>query len=730
MIPLSTHLQHLSRNALHGLILTSSTAYILAAVSGQAWPNLIGSVLAFLSPAAALATRREWRPTPAGAWAIVVAIAFLCWMVVAGFVSSEANGRSWGSMLVHAAGAAALAVSAGTIPTSRAINILGLATSLSVLCCALLYPMMSWWTGGPFSRTGIMGYNQLNIFGLLVTPAIAAWLLWLRHIRLPRRTKAISWTIGISAALWTLTVLTSTGRRASLILVVAILLWLALHPLIVRWPRTATVALTLFTGLCLSILVLALRHPNPFSADWRTLAPSDMAATLLVKADPLRVPLYRLAGEAIGKSPFMGDGYNALVNAADPRNDNVRIKRSQEGWATQESHCEYLQRLAEGGPVALFLMLAVGMMMGWRSLRCPERHLALPLQILTISTAVSLAFHGIYQWPLSLAWTGCIAGICLARSRGSSTLHQPRSRFALGAAWVLAGACLLAAPGALVSSLGKAVQRPQMSELSIRIDPVPTHIRWQAETLAGHLASIEGQERANAVLDIAADQIGEVLLMPSRSSIGLLKPPGDQRDMLVINWLMERPGDWTGYQYISNANLLPGDLRRQWGWVNDREIPEWRPEWDGDWNYTSLVEAMLAICHGAGEDDHIRNWLSERNRGFVTLSDINWLMIRAVAGRPSISGKWMTEWAARASLLDNGLGSQAELLNRITDPLQLRALSPLLDNPLLVATRRTKPELSRPDRADSRARTMTAAVRSLIERLDAVVGTQRDSGKP
>jgi O-antigen ligase len=651
---------------------------------------------------------------------MIIGVLFLAWMALVNAMAPEQHGRAWGGWLVHAAGAAALAVAVGTIPASRAIHILGLATSLSALSCMVMYPVMHWRTGGSFAQTSIMGFNQINIFGLLVTPGIVAWLFWLRGIRLRPRTKSILWSIGILAALWTLSVLTLTGRRASLILVAAVVGWICVAPLARRWPRLVLsgIAGTIIGGAI--VLALALRHPDPFAADWRTLSPSDVSAALLVRMDPLRVPLYRLAGDAIATDPVAGGGYNALIGVSTPDNENLLVKRSQEGWATQEAHCEYLQRLAEGGIPALLLMLAVGALMARRAWTCNERHLRMPLQILTLSVAISLAFHGIYQWPLSLAWTGCVAGICLARSRGQAHLSPRRNSALLTTAWALSAVCLAATPGALISSLGKSTVRPGLAETALAVDPIPTHIRWQAETLSGTLSAAGRTGHADAVLDCAAGAVGEVLVMPSRVANALRSPPGPARDRAVATWIRERPADWSAYATISDASPLDPDIRDRWSWIKGITSPAWDQGWDDSADYRQTTDAMIAICRGAGSDEVVGQWMAARARRFTTLGDLNWLVVRAVASRPALAGGWIDAWASRAALQDLALGSPAELLDSVTDPRPLRALRPLLANPLMRTALAPPPSQRRRGPPDPRADDLDRAIRAFTARLRSV----------
>jgi O-antigen ligase len=344
--------------------------------------------------------------------------------------------RRW---LAFATGVVALALAAA--PALRARRHL-LRASVAIVCggvavavCGLvgrlvfgnkLYGVFSVPTVAPFgpfvSKNHFAGYVEL---AALIAVGLASgladearraegWLSWIES----RRAKWVVLAWG-AALLLILAVPASLSRGGFVSLAAGLLAFAVLRLWTRRGSRPAArgVAGGLALGL---VLVVGLTAVLPSEARDRVLS---LAGISTEHSGAYRLGVWRDTLSLIGSSPLVGSGFGSYVDALP------RFKTAAGNLRVEHAESDWLELLAEGGTLALLLVVAVVALgfASWRRRRTEESRLGQALGSAAIAGLVTLLVHGAVDFNMRIPACALVAAVLLGLFAGDGAVssHRP-----------------------------------------------------------------------------------------------------------------------------------------------------------------------------------------------------------------------------------------------------------------------------------------------------------------
>lgn len=395
---------------------------------------------------------------------LVLGFGLLAWMSLLQVTLVTAHPSGWWRICERAAALVLVLAMVGSGCCSRVLlHHLGAASALTAVVVAILNRLHG--HVGDMNTT-CFAYGHVNVFANTVGPVLWAWCAFLISEKQFRRDRG--WLV--LAALGSIAfavVAIDTGRRGAALGISAAggllaLMWI--------WRRSRAVALVLVAGL----LVVT------WSIGVRLFA--DPVPTLRNE----RVALYRAGWHTAIEGLPWGFGHYGALQVQTGANESARHLTATGTWGTH-IHNEFLDALLDGGPIALALVIGLGVLGAFKISRVSDSSQRRAAVAGAAAVFVHLMTDNVYGTEVGQVWLGLAAGIVWAMP--SVAVQQPALRLLIWPipvpsvrliAWPLV---LLATWGAMHAIYPAVLHRdayPSVHVLCLRQALDPTSVQMRA----------------------------------------------------------------------------------------------------------------------------------------------------------------------------------------------------------------------------------------------------------
>ena len=269
----------------------------------------------------------------------------------------------------------------------RLIGHLGAASAITAVV-VLVMNHVHGYTGS--MQTTSYAFGHVNVFANTVGPALWAW--WALLLSDPNQRRArLPLLIAVIGTLAYVLIAVDTGRRGAalgLVAAVGFLAWLWL------WRRSRSLAVILAAVVVAAALLLAIKLF------------SDPVPSLRNE----RIALYRAGWHTAVEGFPWGYGHYGALQVQQGASDAARHLTATGSWGTH-IHCEPLDVLLDGGPVALALVAIIAALTLAKLARISDPGLRRSAQVLMAAVGVHLVTDNVYGTEAGQAFLGLAVGI-------------------------------------------------------------------------------------------------------------------------------------------------------------------------------------------------------------------------------------------------------------------------------------------------------------------------------
>jgi hypothetical protein len=604
-------------------------------------------------------------------WFIATLLLLEAWMAGIQLLRAEALPAGWWCFIERAAGVATLALLVGAAPEVRGmVRLLGASAAMAVTVCAIL----NGWLGllHPL-ETDCYGFGHINILANTAGPSLIALVVllvtdWRTTGRPPLRDLLLAGCGVISLGVITV----ATERRGVLLGAAAAMLWLLVRWL---WVRQRRLAIALVAA---SALVGALSVLHLFTN-----------TTPGLRAE--RVSLYRSGLEGVVAGAPWGFGHYGALHLQTVQGEASRHMTANGGYG-EDIHNQFLESALDGGPVALFLVLAAIALAAWKAMTISDAGLRLAFQAMGMAILVHLLTDPVYGTEVGVVWLSVVAGMMFA-APARAVLPAPRWLPPLPLlAWP---AALLAAAGA-ASDLRPALQGArsgvQDSYRCLETVLTPQAVCLYSEKLLESEDPWMDLERRKAVLAISTGRMGWTIRTAMFEVDRALRAGEDEASVTAIMRVLDlNPFFKEYYEQLANllgrhpgcARLVPAATRVRLQYLGgDAKLPRpdiGRPPSGIDGAADLYAAIIWSIANGLPWKD-LDGPLQGLCRRYGDIQGVAQLAVMAACTAPEGTFAWL---AADAATLGVGLRSPGATINAFalaTTPAQARTLLPIAAN--------------------------------------------------
>lgn len=324
---------------------------------------------------------------------LLVAGAWLAWMLVVEAVRGGTPTSAWWRFAEHAAALALCVAIVARRPTADGL----LRHAGAAAACAVAIAVTANAGNGMLRHleTACFGFGHVNVLTNTAGPALLAWLtltaLRWRAGRRPDTRDLVLLGVGVGL-LALLTVV--TGRRGVVAGWGVAGLWFC-------WSWLRARRRLLADGLLVVVLLAGA------AALWR------LSTLTVAVGRSERVDIYRAAWDGVRASWPWGYGFYGAMQVQVAPGEHARHVTAAGGRGTH-AHNELLDTLLDGGPVALLLVLVLLGLLAWRVRRMADPVHRAAFTAMGLAMAVHMLTDNCYGTTLGLAWCGVVAGMILA----------------------------------------------------------------------------------------------------------------------------------------------------------------------------------------------------------------------------------------------------------------------------------------------------------------------------
>jgi O-antigen ligase len=326
-------------------------------------------------------------------WFTVLGIVWLLWMCLVQGVLAPAYRCGWWRFAEYAAAlSTCLFVALQRVGSAHSLRLLGVAVT-----CSLGVALVVNWDCdllSPF-QTFCFGFGHINILMCTAGPSLMAWCVYLAvSMKEGDRPRPRDLIIAACGIVFITALAITTGRRGVIFASAAVAAWFALV-----WVTKRSKPLAI--GLVLLMAAsFAIYQAHLFTQD-------------LSIGRNERILIYKSGWDAVRQGFPWGLGFYGTLQVQHAAGEAARHITAGGSKGTH-IHNEFLDKLIDGGPIGLLLVLALLALIAYRIWNIRERPVRYAFQALAIAIAVHMMTDNSYGSTTGLMWGAVIAGMMLA----------------------------------------------------------------------------------------------------------------------------------------------------------------------------------------------------------------------------------------------------------------------------------------------------------------------------